>query len=321
MKTKILQISLLLVGMLLGYLLSQYTQKENLAFGLKRQGEYQFINPLLDVIDEEEFPQELKPFKSKVEKIIGQQVEAGNANRVSVYFRDLNNGPWFGINEKDGYLPASLLKVPLMMNYYKEAEKNPGILNDKIVYRRLIDNLDQRYKPSQQAEVGKEYTAEELIELMIKYSDNNSLALLVEHFDALGKSRLGIFKSLDVNFDLKPESEISVKNYSTFFRILFNSSYLSQYYSEKALEILADTEFDSGIRQGVPKEIAVAEKFGERQATEDEVSLHACGIVYYPKHPYLLCMMTSGKNYDRLSSAIKTISETVYGEVKNQTKE
>ena len=67
---------------------------------------------------------------------------------------------------------------------------------------------------------------------------------------------------------------------------------------------------------GVPFGIKVSHKFGERKnidlANSDE-QLHECGIIYFPKHPYLLCVMTRGENFQQMSSFIADTSRLVYG--------
>jgi len=42
------------------------------------------------------------------------------------------------------------------------------------------------------------------------------------------------------------------------------------------------------------------------------VQLHDCGIVYYPQRPYVICVMTKGRDLDVLKNVIKGISEIVY---------
>ena len=49
--------------------------------------------------------------------------------------------------------------------------------------------------------------------------------------------------------------------------------------------------------------------------------LHDCGIVYYPKHPYLLCVMTRGDSFEYLDDTIRDISHLVYQEVNEHYQE
>jgi hypothetical protein len=89
------------------------------------------------------------------------------------------------------------------------------------------------------------------------------------------------------------------------------------------MELLIQAHFPDGIEGGVPKNTPIAQKFGERlvKAGNDTNSptlyneLHSCGIIFYPEHPYLLCIMTKGNNFTNLSQLIQSISKTVYEEV------
>ncbi len=68
---------------------------------------------------------ELKPFQYKVNSLIAEAVQNGDAAAVSIYFRDLNNGNWFGIGEREKFSQKSLLKIPVMIAYFKWSETNP----------------------------------------------------------------------------------------------------------------------------------------------------------------------------------------------------
>jgi beta-lactamase class A len=115
------------------------------------------------------------------------------------------------------------------------------------------------------------------------------------------------------------DSTVTVRGYSGFFRILFNASYLNKDDSEYILSLLAQSDFTDGLVAGVPSGVPVAHKFGERELSDSSLDqIHDCGIVYYPGHPYLLCVMTEGHNTAKQISAIKQISAAVYHEVDTQ---
>src|SRR5690606_549510 len=114
---------------------------------------------------------------------------------------------------------------------------------------------------------------------------------------------------------------LSVKDYSAFFRILYNATYLSKEMSEKALSIMARSDFDIGITAGVPNNIHVSNKFGERGFVNHyEKQFHDCGIVYYPGSPYLLCVMTKGSNFETQIKIIAEVSALVYKNVASRVK-
>lgn len=117
---------------------------------------------------------------------------------------------------------------------------------------------------------------------------------------------------------------ISIKNYTPFFTRLYSLSYLDKGMSEKALELLVAEDFAQGISSAVSLAIKVAQKFGHNRVFEPETKeivsndLHDCGIVYYPQHPYLLCIMTKGKDFNNQAKAIQNISALVYQEMRKK---
>lgn len=286
--------------------------------GEAREGTGQFTNPLLEceVIGAQGL-KTLKPFKYKVEALLQRKINEGLLTEGTVYFRDLNNGLWFGINTELAYAPASLLKVPIMIAYFKLAERNPALLDKKIPYQGdfNITRL-QGIVPSSELVPGKSYRVEDLIVRMITLSDNNAAQLLVNNI-----SQSELDKVLhDLNVDVNPDDRehlISMHAYSGFFRVLYNASYLNRDFSEKALELLSRSEFKSGLRAGLPPGQLVASKFGE-WGNGPIVQMHEVGIVYYPGRPYLLGIMTRGQRGDQYASVLKDISRLVYESVNEQ---
>jgi beta-lactamase class A len=126
------------------------------------------------------------------------------------------------------------------------------------------------------------------------------------------------FAQVGVPFTIQGEDlRLSVKQYASFFRILYNASYLNRENSEYALSVLARIAFDQGLRGTLPQTMPIAHKFGERSnlGTDGPNQLHDCGILYYPESPYLLCVMTRGDNIPHLQQAIQAISDVIYKDV------
>lgn len=259
--------------------------------------------------------------RSLAEYVELSKKEVGIAH-VSVYFRDLKRGPTFGINELTAFAPASLLKLPLAFVFLSAAESQPEVLVHKVQYDGTTTVSAQRVSPSASAERGKEYTITELLRLMITYSDNAAYEVL-ESF--LNKSddrmtlRLEAFQELGlIDPRDRVEATITVRGYASLFRILYNASYLSADNSEMLLTWLAETEYDAGLAAGVPEDVRVAHKFGERLFEDGTKELHDCGIIYFPENPYLLCVMTRGNDWGALEEFISTVSRTVYTEVNSR---
>jgi beta-lactamase class A len=145
------------------------------------------------------------------------------------------------------------------------------------------------------------------------------MALLVENLPLPIQDKVFTDLGITVPGVRGTEDYMSVSDYAAFFRILYNASYLSKDDSQKALDLLTKVDFADGLRAGVPKDVPVANKFGERQIGTSQ-QLHDCGIVYFKDHPYLLCIMSRGSDFNKLASSIKDVSRLVYGEVQKQVK-
>lgn len=285
-----------------------------------RSGGGKFTNPLLECeVGENTIASKKLDFTPEMKDFIDDTKEKYNINDIAVYFRDLNNGPIVGVNQGISFAPASLLKVPVMISYLAWSEEYPEVLEERILFEKPVNvGYVQQFAPSVPLEVGREYSAKELIEIMIKYSDNQALVLLFKRLPK--KYQEDLYTLLGVNPELitNPSQTLSVRQYSIFFRILFNASFLSRKNSEYALSLLSETSFVDGLRAGVPQELNVSHKFGERKLQDGIQQFHDCGIVYYPEHPYLLCVMTRGENVQNLIKAIKDTSVFVYEKIKKQ---
>ncbi|MDX6770959.1 MAG: serine hydrolase, partial [Elusimicrobiota bacterium] len=159
------------------------------------------------------------------------------------------------------------------------------------------------------------------VERMIVLSDNNAFTLLSRVVDPGELDRVYALLRVQNPRSQADDQFLSVQTYASFFRILYNASYLTKDQSQKALEYLAESEFDMGLEAGTPKEVTVAHKFGESgRANSAERQLHDCGIVYHPTKPYLLCVMTRGADMKALAGAIAETSRLVYAEVDGSTR-
>ena len=316
-----------LFGIVCGFFIEKYLPTRSPSAMIEtRPGGYEFINPLLecDMAQDTVEGKDIGLLKQKVRALIDEKKKQPGISHVSLYYRDLNNGPWVGVDERAFFSPSSLLKVPLMMAILKESEINPQILQRKLTFLDHVDsNAFQHFKPAKAIERGKPYTVEELIRFTIVYSDNNAYFLLLKNFPQDKLIKVYTELDVDVPFDSKKEDFMSVKEYASFFRILFNASYLNREMSIKALKILSSVDYKTGIVGGVPSSVGVVHKFGERTLgpNGETKQLHDCGIVYYPNHPYLLCVMTRGTSYPPLDEIIAELSQLIYNELDSQYRE
>lgn len=255
----------------------------------------------------------------ELSKYFEEQKSLGRISNYSVYFRDLNKGPVMGINELELFSSASLLKLPIVMAVLKLAEDDPKILEINLVNEGGGDSVQQFYYPDSRVEDNVSYTVKNLLEHALIYSDNKAVKMLNDFLYIKGNNTNEIiqlvFRELGLILpDDLIDRDISTRSYASLFRLLYNRSYLIDEYSEFVLKTLSDSYFRIGLKAGVPSDIEVSNKFGERFVGEER-QLHDCGIIYYPKNPYLLCVMTQGDNFNDLAEIIRKVSEMVYKEV------
>ncbi len=295
------------------------------------EGTFKFIRASQDPAKKPEKHQpshELKPFRYKVSALIEEELKKDEAVSVSFYFRDLINGNRFGIGENDRFAPMSLLKLPLMIAYFKWAETNPLVLRKSLTYSGAPDQTEEQHvKPLTVLASGRHYIVNDLIFRMIAYDDNAAYSLLLAN---LPKGRLDrIFKDLNVEYDphkVKEEDSMSLSSFAGLYRVLFNASYLNEEMSEKALRYLSKSTFRDGMASGIPQNIEIASKHGERTISvtvnnqeKEIVQLHELGIIYHPNRPFLIGIVARGEDFDSLKKVIRDITRLVYEEVDQQS--
>ncbi len=284
---------------------------------------YSLINPLRCGENQPE-QVEYTVFKKELLAELEKEKKLGKISNASLYFRDLSNGPTFYFNEQEDFAPMSLLKLPTMVAVYKTVEYNPELLKEKLRTPMGFAQNSQVMDAEKTLKPNTEYTLDELIRYMIVYSDNRATDMLVAWLETKGTNLEVIRRTMSdlgivgYEADLN-NTKITVKQYASIFRILYNSSYLNPEMSERALAILEESEFADGLTGDLASDIKVAHKFGVRAYVEGEQQLHDCGIVYFKPSPYMLCIMTRGVNYADLSSYIKKTSKAVFEEVKERS--
>ena len=316
----------LLAGFVAGYLWRSAQLPQPLFPIRENSLEYTFIHPLLATgLGGQETPTaDYISLAKEVGVFVDEQKARKALEDISVYFINYKQNGSFGINLGATYEPASLFKLMVMMEYLKEADADPAILSKNLTYSvdilKLVDARSQQ-APSE-LKIGGVYSVLDLINKMIISSDNGAFYTLTAN---INKDRFKkMYTDLGLRFpDGKSTYTISAKDYSLFFRVLYNATYLSRENSEKALSILSKTTFRDGLAKNLPSKVLIAHKFGERVQKDaaqniESVELHDCGIIYAGNGPYLLCVMTHGKDFDLLSGIIGSISKMVYSEVESE---
>ena len=285
-------------------------------------GFFSLTSPFLESLGERDYDPRLRRARAHILNHIEALQEADPTLRVSVYARDLLNGPWIGIDARMPFQPASLMKVSVLSHSLARMESDPGLRERAFLYHGPAampgpDNLLDR-PAEERMEPGRSYSFEELLERMIAYSDNHAKDLILTGVETSEIDDFmlatGIPKIVEGS-----RAVMNVRAYGALFRILYNSTLFSRPSSEYALSLLSRGRFKDGIRAPIPPGITVASKFAIHRDPDDPeraTQLHECGIVYAEAAPYVLCVMTSSgrQTVEELAKILAEISEITFTE-------
>jgi len=283
-------------------------------------------NALLFVEIESE--QTLDPLKLILNNYIAQKRQENAIRSVSVYVKDLNASMYLAINSDSLYDPASLLKVPMLILYLKQVEKNPNLLSKSFVFKKNPQNKTVETITDKTLIDGKSYSVEQLLYYMIVYSDNEAFWILCDNIDeniiTEFDKKLSIPSNIDITHFARTDKHYitNVNSVAHYFNVLYNASYIDNNMSNYALNLLCKTTFRGGILQGIPPKVIVAHKFGERTLSYQiegrvenlQSEFHEFGIVYLKNKPYIIGVMTRGQDSEKLQNVVADISKIVYDE-------
>jgi beta-lactamase class A len=305
-KTMLLVLFFLIISISLNIFLF-FKLKNNKELAIPQPKSYKFINPLAQVpIDSDTQNKDLfiqfNDLKPAIEKEISR---FGTEQNIGFFLQDSTTGTWLGINERTGFAPASLLKIPIMLGVLKEVDREEISLTDlvEITAEDLDKNSGQLYKKGS----GYKLSVWKMLEEMVINSDNTAKNVLRRQIDETDLNSVFIHVGIPNPYQENIDPTVTPRGFIRLFKALYFSSFLSPELSEKALDLTTDTHVESLISAGVPPEIQVAHKYGERPD-----GIADCGIIYQPNNPYYLCIMTKDLTVLKSKELIANLSKIVY---------
>lgn len=224
---------------------------------------------------------------------------------ISVYFEFLNTGANISISKDAEFFPASLLKVPVAMAAIKKIEKGTWKWENELVL--MAGDKDDHFGDLYKQPIGTRFTIEYLIKKILEDSDNTAYYMVLRNLE---KDEVqAVWNHLGLQDFFSKDGKISAKRYAVVIRSLYHAAFLSKEDSSKVLEWLTKTPFTEYLEQGLPKGVEFSHKIGV--STDESVYMDA-GIVYLPNRPYLLIVMTHGKNKKEAEKVMKDISLKTY---------
>lgn len=244
--------------------------------------------------------------KENVEKIT-----KGKIGSYSVYYKNLETGEFFGIDENQIQTGASVNKLPIIAALYFLDRKNKLSLDDKITIQKE-DVQDYGTGSIRYQKMPQVYSLRNLAKLALKQSDNTAAHVL-----SLRIGEENVQKLVD-SWGMKQTSMVDNKTTAYDMGVLFEKIYKGEIANpantKELLEFMTDTEFEDRLTKGLPSGVKIYHKTGD-----GEGFVHDLGIIETEKGTYFLGVMTSdiGDQEEQTKNAIAEISKKVFESINN----
>jgi beta-lactamase class A len=246
-----------------------------------------------------------------------QRLAAATPGVVGIAVVDIVSGKRFGVNEALVFPQGSAIKISILIELYRRADKGELRLTDRIPVRSR-DQVGGSGLMQYFADGGSELSLHDLAIAMIVLSDNTATNLLI---DRLGMDRvngtlieLGAAKTRLQRKMIKPEESakgnenISTPNEAADVMVRLSRCNLPLSAASCAtVRNILEIPKSGGFRSGIPGAVKVAWKPGGIEGAQT-----AWGLVDVPGAPYAIAIMI---NYgvDDMDAPMREISAAVYG--------
>ncbi len=243
---------------------------------------------------------------------------------IAVHYCDLNTNTRITFHPEQKFIPASLLKVPTLVGLLKLVEEKKGSLSDQVDVPFVQDPTytagwaeNQVYTLWQ----NRRYKLAELLDIMIRYSDNRATLAILYYIDSKSPGFLEETESqLQASIPRtasNTEDIILVSHLSGIFNALYHANFLNSEDSEFALKLLSNSQYALGFRKVIPASVPLAHKHGIRvnqsvQASAFPIQLHETGIVYTSGKPFILSVMTKGNDIEKQRKVLQDFASLCY---------
>jgi beta-lactamase class A len=274
----------------------------------------------------------LMPFAqgSSLESRVRELITASGAE-VAVAFRTLDGTSELLIDPDKPFHAASTMKVPVMIELFRQAETGTLKLDEPLLirndFRSIVDGSPYKLSVGDDsdrevyANEGKEMSLRALNEAMITVSSNFATNLLIERLDVqkvrqivtkLGADGMQVLRGVEDSkaFEKGLNNSTTARGLLVLLEKLGRGEAVSKAADAAMIDVLARQKFRDAIPAGVPPGTRVAHKTGSITRIH-----HDAGIVYGPK-PYVLVVLVRGIQDQKVSGPlIASISREVWGSV------
>ena len=244
---------------------------------------------------------------------------AASGAEVAVAYRTLDGRDEVLIDPDKPFHAASTMKVPIMIELYRQAREGTVRLEDPLPirneFRSIVDGSPYRLSEGDDSDravyaaVGKTLTLRQLCEATITVSSNFGANLLIEKLgvenirrtvDRLGAGGMQVLRGVEDQkaFDKGMNNTTTARGLLVLMEALATGRAVDAASDREMIEVLKRQKFRDAIPAGLPDGIAVAHKTGSITRIH-----HDAAVVYGPR-PYVLVLLVRGIADQKQSGAL-----------------
>jgi len=260
-----------------------------------------------------------------------QRLIVSSGAEVAVVMKTLDGRDEIRIDPDRVFHAASTMKVPIMIELFRQAEAGTLSLDEPLQVRNefhsIVDgsvyqlSVDDDSDAEVYKTVGRTMTLRRLCELMITVSSNFAANLLIERVgavnvrktvDRLGASGMVVLRGVEDQkaFDNGLNNTTTAGALAVLMDKLAKGEAVSRKADAEMVAILKRQKFHDAIPAGVPDGVEVAHKTGNITKIH-----HDAAIVYGPR-PYVLVVLVRGIQEQKVSGPLMaSISREIWDEI------
>lgn len=261
------------------------------------------------------------PSPDSLRALLQARIAATPGAIVGLSYVDLSSGDSVHINADDSFHAASTMKVPVMIELFRQADRGTLKLDQgmRLVnqFKSIVDGSPYSLSEGDDSDslvyrkVGQLVPVRELLERMIVRSSNLATNALIEIVDArkanatareLGARNINVLRGVEDQkaYDKGLSNSTTARDMATLMAAIEQGRAASPASTQSMRDILLRQEFNNEIPAGVPAGTKVAHKTGSITAVQ-----HDAAIVYPAGgRPYVLVVLTRGLRDGRVAERL-----------------
>ncbi len=268
--------------------------------------------------------------KEELKKSVQSQIDAIQGEIAVAFYNLEDPSDRLLINAEEEFHAASTMKVPVMIELYKQENEGLLDLSDSILlkneFKSIVDGSPYSMDIGDDSDdviyskIGSIVAIKDLIYSMITVSSNLATNVLIELVDAkkvtstmrdLGADKIQVLRGVEDQkaFDLGLSNSTTAKDLMMIMKAIAENTAGTQEDCEEMIAIMKNQQFNEIIPYFLPKEVSVAHKTGSITGVH-----HDAGIVDLPDgRSYILVLLSKNlANFDEGTEQLAGISKTIY---------